>query len=370
MNFYNQNNKLNAKINYIKDLSFMAKKISSEFPFSKTMVFFSSEDYFAYGKSLIDALKEFALKPVTIILNENTIFNREEIINNYSVFEDVRSVIYTNKKLLPLALNLDKNVKVYCLITNADTFGYFVAQFYLQEKGQFIKKEICSSVEYFVDENSIKYNHSTILKQVAVCIVTLMDYLFYKCLTNSEINGNFYGKIKKILVSFVVEEGGNNNDYLFSSLLELQKLLFTNQDFYYSSPTISSYLINKDFFDLDNCYFCALSICDIYSCAFKDNKFDNKEIGDGLKALAFLTGLDFNYLISQFIQKQKSVYPCLLEEIKGEIFNLITLFKHCNKQIQKEDKNTYKRQISPLKSQALLSGLTPISINGISGLYF
>ena len=66
---------------------------------------------------------------------------------------------------------------------------------------------------------------------------------------------------------------------------------------------------------------------------FKDGKVENTQINHSLKALAFMTGLDFNYLISSFIQNQSSVFPCLLEGVKDEIFNLITLFKHCNKSL-------------------------------------
>lgn len=372
MIFRNEFSNANPKINHIKDFSFMAKIISKQFPFSKVMVFFYSKDYFLYGKDLIDELKGCALKPIVIIIKDHLVFSSWQKIQEYCVFEDVRAVIFTDKKLLPIALNMDKKVKTFLLINKVDMFGAFVTNFYIKEKEKFVNNVFLSDIEYFFHKNLVieKDFSLTTYKQVSVYIIMLMDYLFCKCLMDTTLDSKLYYSIKKILVNFVVENDNKNKEMVVNNLLALQKLLFLNQNLYYSSPAISSYIINKNFFDLDNCYNSAIEICNIYSCMFKDRKVENTQINHSLKALAFMTGLDFNYLISSFIQNQSSVFPCLLEGVKDEIFNLITLFKHCNKRIQKQKEYAIKQRIVPLKQQVLLSGLTPISINGISALYF
>ena len=372
MNFCNEVSNAKPKINIIKDFSFMAKNISTQFPFSKVMVFFYSKDYFLYGKNLIDELKGCALKPIVVIIKDHLVFNSWQKIKEYAVFEDIRAVIFTDKKMLPIALNIDKHVKVFLLINKADMFGAFVTSFYINEKERLVNNLFLGDTEYFIHKNLIneKDFYLTTYKQVGVYIIMLIDYLFYKCLTDTSLDSKLYNSIKKVLVDFVVEKDSGNKESAGYNLLALQKLFFTNQNFYYSSPTISSYIINKDFFDLDNCYNTAVEICNVYSFMFKNSKFDSSQINHSLKALAFMSGLDFNYLISEFIKNQNAVYPCFLERVKGEIFNLITLFKHCNKRIQKQKESAIKQQIKPLRQQVLLSGLTPISINGISALYF
>ena len=66
--------------------------------------------------NLIDELKGCAIKPIVIIVQEHLVFNSWQKIKDYSTFEDVRAVIFTDKKMLPIALNVDKNIKVFCLI--------------------------------------------------------------------------------------------------------------------------------------------------------------------------------------------------------------------------------------------------------------
>ena len=249
MNFYNEVSNVKPKINIIKDFSFMAKNISTQFPFSKVMVFFYSKDYFLYGKNFIDELKGCALKPIVVIIKDHLVFNKWQKIKKYAVFEDIRAVIFTDKRMLPIALNIDKQVKVFLLINKADMFGAFVTSFYINEKERLVNNLFLGDTEYFIHKNLIneKDFYLTTYKQVGVYIIMLIDYLFYKSLTDTSLDSKLYNSIKKVLVDFVVEKDSGNKESAGYNLLALQKLFFTNQNFYYSSPTISSYIINKDF---------------------------------------------------------------------------------------------------------------------------
>ena len=375
-NSNNNGNKI--KITQIRTLEQTASLIGASLPYSKVTVFFFTKDYFKFGIELVKCLKDKGVKPITVIINDHSLLNTTDSLKDYKFFEDNRGVIITNKKLIPFLSNANERLKAYMLIDDADILGTFVLNTCLNQNNRRINEPFNTQVEYLINTNKIAKQTDSIsvmLKQVAVAVVMLMDYLIKQSLTKRQLDNSRYSEIKRLLVNSVIldNSGDNYTTTLLAIILRVQLLLNYIQDYYSFSPIVSSFLIGQDYFDLHNAYLASMDICNRYKTLFdqKDEKIKGHSQSqiDCLKEFSFVSTLDLNYILKDYICNKSMLNLDNALSVKQEIFKLTALFDdvvdRLNSICAKEQSNDkYESQI--IKDCVRLSGLMPCAINGMS----
>ena len=376
-NSNNNGNKI--KITQIRTLDQTASLISASMPYSKVTVFFFTKDYFKFGIELVKCLKDKGVKPITVIINDHSILNTTDSLKDYKFFEDNRGVIITDKKLIPFLSNANEGVRAYMLIDDADILGSFVLNTCLNQNNRRINKPFNTQVEYLINTNKIAKqsdSNSIMLKQIAVDVVMLMDYLIKQSLTKGQLDNARYSEIKRLLVNSVILDHGNENytTTLLAIILRVHLLLNHIQDYYSFSPIVSAFLIGQDYFNLHNAYLSSLDICNTYKTLFdqKDEKMKahSQSQIDSLKEFSFMSTLDLNYILKDYICNKSMLSLENALSVKQEIFKLTNLFDDVIDRINligEKDKITndkYESQI--IKDCVKLSGLMPCAINGMS----
>lgn len=376
-NSNNNGNKI--KITQIRTLEQTANLIGTSLPYSKVTIFFFTKDYFKFGIDLVKYLKDKGVKPITVIINDHCLLNTKQSLKDYKFFEDNRGVIITNKKLIPFLSCVDEKIKVYILIDDADILGTFVFNTCLNQDNRRMNRPIVAQIEYFINTNKIAKQDdaiSILLKQVAIEVVMLMDYIIKQCLIKGQVDNAKYSEIKRLLVNSVILDQNTENysTTLLAIILKVQLSLNYLQDYYSFSPIVSSFLIGQDYFDLTNAFLSSIDICNRYKRLFdaekeQDMAHTQSQI-DSLKEFSFVSTLDLNYILKDYICNKSMLNLENVLSIKQEINKLTTLFDDVIDRLNSIDSSKpsisdkYENQI--IKDCVKLSGLMPSAINGMS----
>lgn len=315
-----QNNNILLSYNQFLTFNDLAKSVCKVIPFSKVVIYIREKDYFCYGLELIDNLISVNLKPITILIKDSATFNTINSLCSYKLFEDVRGIIITDKSMLPLLLNAKNEMHAFCLSFNLDVFG-LVNNLYLLSEGRVQQYKIKSKLYFFVGNEEEKEVRQKLIKQLLVIIANLMDLICYKNLF--QITDSFYFKLKSLTIDifFALKEKNTDENKIAYKLFALFNAIYKYNIIF--STNIFSQSVKQNFFSLDCAFAISKSIKEYYNQIYLSEIDEKSELIDNLKGLAFISKLDFLYLLEQVKGQNQAEYP--LKELE----KLIRLYNDC-----------------------------------------
>lgn len=353
----------------IENMSEVSLKISQILSFSKVAMLAFVDEYFEFGKELKHLLLQRGIKVIDIILADNFSVEKDKFDDFLSLPEDVRGIIAFNAKIIPLVCSNYLTDKMAFFIERGVGYGLGQNTYFLKDKDLLI--EIPKNERLYIMLFNDKNNLDSHIKCACVYVNMLIDYFFRQNILKEDVDMPFFNKVKSILVDILFTlkvEGEKRKKEIIENLFLINQML-ANKDCYYScSATISSFLTNNDFFDLDCSFKSSKLIIEKYDKTFnKELTFSPVDYSEIAKALCFLTGIKKTQILSTVDSVVKKINVDNLIKIKTELKKLILLYNDLCKNFKK------KISFSDFDKQNLifsisLSGFTPFGINGMTAL--
>ena len=140
--------------NFINDAVFLIKEVA---PSSKVVVMGLKEDYEIKGKAFAENLKKNGIKPISMLLSENSL-NVSVLSKMFSVSEDVRAVVCLDSKLLSCAFYFAhyRNIEVVCGAQDNEFFKNFYFKFLIKNGKNFDYAYAPAKTHVILDEKLLE----------------------------------------------------------------------------------------------------------------------------------------------------------------------------------------------------------------------
>ncbi len=358
-------------ITFANNIEEIAQNISQILPFSKIALLCFKDEYFNFGRQIIDAFCQKAIRVIEIILCDNFTAKAELFQDFLSLPEDVRGVVVFNHKLIPLvSSNYLSDKSAFFIDTSLSALFLRQPRYYIKDND--LLKHFSHNNNLNIIINTADFKLNNYIKSACLCVNMLIDYIFRQKLTNADTDTAFVNKTKALLIDilFCLQD---QNELPKAKLIE--KLIFVSgvlayKDCYYScSAIISSFIDSNNFFDLQNSFSASKVIMKNYDKGISNktqiNLVDYRQTA---KAFCFSTQLNQNQVLSSiYSQVEKIKSKCVLG-VKEQVKKLILLYNNFLRLIKQDLSVKNQQSTKNLLLSIGLSGITPFGLNGLTAL--